>query len=253
MIPINVLWRPMNKLILFLFFTLFLPACTTIPADSSLFKIKYNELMNRAGAETAVIDIDQFKELENLVTTDEQQMQAELALAYAYYKDLQFDVSIEHLEAFIRNHPLYPHLDYVLYLRALATKAEGKQEFTQAVSNISTNVPYPEKLRLAYTYFIDLITRYPKSEYSAQALNFMKNIRTNLAAYEMFAARYELVEGRHKEVIRRTKYVLEFYNGTPVVNEAYELQAKAYRAMGKVKKAEEVERRQRQVALDTSG
>jgi len=55
------------------------------------------------------------------------------------------------------------------------------------------------------------------------------------------------VEGRHSEVIRRSKYVQEFYNDTPVVDEAYTLQAKSYRAQGKIKKAEEVERQQRQL------
>ncbi len=236
----------MNKFILFLFLALSLPACTTIPADSSLFKIKYKELMKNAGAEAAAVDIEQFKQLRDMASTEKEQMQAELALAYAYYKDQQFDTSIEQIETFIRNYPAYPHLDYVLYLRALATKAQGKQEFTQAVRDISAKAPYPEKLRLAYTYFVDLITRYPKSEYSAQALNFMKNVRTNLAAYELFAARYDLVKGRYKEVIRRTEYIIEFYKGTPVVNDAYELQARAYRELGQVKKAEEVERRQKQ-------
>ncbi len=235
----------MNKLILFLSLALLLPACTTIPANSSLFKVKYNALMQKTKTEAAVADIKQFKELQNLASTDREQMQAELALAYAYYKNRQFDTCVKQIETFAAKHPSYPHLDYVLYLRALATKASGKQQFIKAVSNISEHTPYPQKLRLAYTYFVDLITRYPKSEYSAQALNLMKNIRTNLAAYEMFLARYEQVQGRYKEVIRRTEYVLEFYKGTPVVDEAYELQAKAYRALGKVKKAEEVERQQK--------
>jgi len=236
----------MNKFILFLLLALSLSACMTIPADSSLFKIKYKQLMKNAGAEATAVDIEQFRQLRDMASTDEEQMQAELALAYAYYKDQQFDASIEQIESFIRNYPTYPHLDYVLYLRALATKAQGKQEFTQAISNISAKAPYPEKLRLAYTYFVDLITRYPKSNYSAQALNFMKNIRTNLAAYELFVARYDLVKGRYREVVRRTEYIVEFYKGTPVVNDAYELQARAYREMGKVKKAEEVELRRKQ-------
>ncbi len=242
----------MNKFILFLLLALSLSACTTIPADSSLFKIKYKQLMKNAGAEAAAVDIEQFRQLRDMASTDEEQMQAELALAYAYYKDQQFNASIEQIESFIRNYPTYPHFDYVLYLRALATKAQGKREFTQAVSNISDNAPYPEKLRLAYSYFIDLITRYPKSNYSAQALNFMKNIRTNLAAYELFIARYDLVKGRYREVIRRTEYIVEFYKGTPVVNDAYELQARAYRELGQVKKAEEVERRRKQ-AEQSSG
>ncbi len=236
----------MNKFILFLLLALSLSACTTIPADSSLFKIKYKELMKNAGAEVAAVDIEQFKELRDMASTDKEQMQAELALAYAYYKDQQFDSSLRQIESFIRNYPAYPHLDYVLYLRALVTKAQGKLEFTRAVSNISANVSYPESLRLAYAYFADLITRYPKSEYSAQALNFMKNVRTNLAAYELFVARYDLVKGRYEEVIRRTEYIVEFYNGTPVVNDAYELQARAYREQGKLKKAEEVESRRKQ-------
>ncbi|HEB55872.1 MAG TPA: outer membrane protein assembly factor BamD [Gammaproteobacteria bacterium] len=236
----------MNKLILFLSLTLLLPACTTIPADSSLFKIKYNTLMKKAETEAAVVDIEQFKKLDNLASTDKEHMQAELALAYAYYKNRQFDLCIKKIEAFSRKYPAYPHLDYVLYLRALATKASGKQQFLKSVSHISANTSYPEKLRLAYTYFVDLITRYPKSEYSAQALNLMKNIRTNLAAYEIFVARYALVQGQYKEVIGRTEYVLEFYKGTPVMDEAYELQAKAYRALGKVKKAAEVERQRKQ-------
>ncbi|HEB85513.1 MAG TPA: outer membrane protein assembly factor BamD [Gammaproteobacteria bacterium] len=236
----------MNKLILFLSLALLLPACATIPADSSLFKVKYTALMKKTNTEAMVINIKQFKELENLASTDRQRMQAALALAYAYYKNRQFDTCVKQIEDFSRKYPSYPHLDYVLYLRALATKAAGKQQFMKAVSHVSANTPYPEKLRLAYTYFVDLITRYPKSEYSARALNLMKNIRTNLAAYEMFIARYALVEGQDKEVIRRTEYILEFYKGTPVMNEAYELQAKAYRALGKDKKAEEVERQRKQ-------
>jgi len=236
----------MKKIILLLSLLAFLPACTTIPADSSLFKIKYKELMKNANSDAPAIDIEQFKELSDLASSDAETMQAALALAYAYYKDQQFDQGVRHLEAFIINYPSYPHLDYVFYLRALATKAQGKLEFTEAVSNIASNSPYPEKLRLSYSYFVDLITRYPKSDYSTQALNFMKNIRTNLAAYEMFFARYELVEGRHSEVIRRTKYVLEFYKDTPVVNEAYELQVKAYRAQGMNKKAKKIEQQLKQ-------
>ncbi len=236
----------MNKLILFLSLALFLPACTTIPANSSLFKVKYNALMEKTRNEAAAIDIKQFKDLKNLASTKKEQMQAELALAYAYYKNSQFDTCVKQIENFAHKYPSYPQLDYVLYLRALATKASGKQQFIKAVHNISKNTHYPKKLRLAYTYFVDLVTRYPKSEYSAHALNLMKNIRTNLAAYEMFVARYDQVEGRYKKVVRRTEYVLEFYKGTPVVNNAYKLQAKAYRALGKVKKAEEVEDRQKQ-------
>ncbi len=236
----------MKKLILLLSLILLLPACTTIPANTSLFKIKYKELMNNASSEAVMVDIEQFKELDELASTDSEHMQAKLALAFAYYKDLQFAVSVEHLEAFINNYPSYPHLDYVLYLRALATKAQGKLELTQAINNISANTSYPEKLRLAHTYFIDLITRYPKSQYSSQALNFMKNIRTNLAAYEMFVARYDLVEGNYEEVIRRCRYVIEFYENTPVVNQAYKLQARTYRLMKQPEQAEKIEKIQKQ-------
>lgn len=242
----------MNKSVLFLSFALLLSACSTIPADSSLFKLKYRELMSNSALEGAAVDVEQFKTLEDLASNRKERMLAALAVAYAYYKDQQFDAAVERLEAFIRDYPAYPRMDYVLYLRALATKAQGKQEFNEAVSDISVRPAYPEKLRTAYRYFVDLVTRYPKSEYSAQALNFMKNIRTNLAAYELFAARYDLLEKRFNEVVRRSQYVLEFYKDTPVIAQAYELQARAYRAMGKPEMAEEVERRQKRAEREAA-
>ncbi len=157
--------------------------------------------------------------------------QAELEIAYAYYKSDEPASAIANLDRFIKAYPRHPNLDYAYYLRGLAN-------FNQGMNIIERYVPTdrsqrdPGNARQAFQDFGEVIRRYPQSVYAEDSRLRMVYLRNNLARYEVNVARYYLRQQAWMAVVNRCKYVVEHYNQTDGIPEALSLMAQAYQAMG---------------------
>lgn len=157
--------------------------------------------------------------------------QAELEVAYAYYKYNEPDSAIAAANRFIKINPLHPYVDYAMYIKGLAN-------FNRGVSVLDrlSKEPYskrdPQSAREAYRDFAELVKKFPNSRYAADARKRMAYLRDNLAEYELNVAGYYMKRQAYVAAANRAKYVLENYQRTPAVPDALVVMVRAYQALG---------------------
>lgn len=172
-----------------------------------------------------------------------QRQQAEVGLAYVQYKAGDLQAALRALEDFVARHPDYPQLDYVIYLRGLIRLRQGDAHLARLRQSLEPQQDYPQELREAYADFALLIRRFPQSRYVEPAYQHIATIRRQLAEYELQQARYFLIAGDYEEVIRRSRYIEEYYAIPAITRQALDLQLKAYEALGRKTRAEQLKRR----------
>lgn len=155
---------------------------------------------------------------------------AELQVAYAYYKKLDAAAAIAVADRFIKLHPNHPNLDYVYYLKGLATFNERGIVEKLTAQEISDRDP--KSLRESFASFKELTTRYPNSKYAPDAITRMGYLVNALASHEMHVARYYMKRQAYLAAINRCQFVIETYPQTPSVEEALVTMVSAYDLLG---------------------
>ncbi len=158
-------------------------------------------------------------------------MQAQLDVAYAYYKYEEPDSAIAALDRFIKLHPRNPHVAYAHYLKGIVN-------FNRSLGFLERFVPGDSSQRDpgsaldSFKDFSELVEKFPDSEYAADARKRLIYLRNNLARHEIHVARYYLERGAYVAAANRCVYVLEKYQRTPAVRDALEIMIQAYNKLG---------------------
>ncbi|MEJ2452468.1 MAG: outer membrane protein assembly factor BamD [Gammaproteobacteria bacterium] len=166
---------------------------------------------------------------------------AQMEIVYAYYKDNQQESAILAADRFIKLHPNHPNVDYLYYMRGLASYSLSKS-FLDSLFNVDPTERDPKSARRAFEYFVELIKKFPKSRYAPDAAKRMVAIRNNLAKYEVHVANYDLSRGAYLAAANRSKYVVENYQRTPAVADALAIMVQAYNKLGMKELANDAER-----------
>lgn len=160
--------------------------------------------------------------------------QAQLEIAYAYYKNDDVALAIEAADRFIRLHPTHPHVAYAYYLKGLVNvrPQESKIGSLLRLSAKSATERDAKAAQQAYAAFREVVERFPNSQYARDAAVRMSYLHNSLANHEIEVARFYLDRQAYVAAVNRCKYVLENYQRTPAVEDALGIQAEAYRQMG---------------------
>ena len=158
--------------------------------------------------------------------------QAQMEVAYAYYKDQEPASAIAAANRFIRMHPTHAHVDYVYYLKGLANFNDKPNAFERFFNGEDLSARDPRGMRDAYDTFRELVERFPQSRYAEDARNRMLYLVNALAKSEINVARFYYDRRAYVATVNRTKNVIERYQRTPAVEDALGLQALAYQKMG---------------------
>lgn len=153
-------------------------------------------------------------------------MQAQLEIAYGYYKKQDAASAIAAADRFIKLHPHHPNVDYAYYLKGLATFNERGIVEKLTAQQISDRDP--KSLRDSFLAFKELVTRYPNSRYAKDANLRMAYLVQTLAQHELHVARYYMKRQAYVAALNRCKYVIENYPETPSVEEALVIMVSAY-------------------------
>ncbi len=157
--------------------------------------------------------------------------QAELEIAYAYYKSDEPILALAAIDRFAKTYPRHPNLDYTYYLR-------GVVNFNQGMNIIERYLPIdysqrdPVATRQSFQDFGEVLRRFPDSKYAPDARQRMVYLRNNLAKYEVHVAAHYLEKGAYLAAVNRGKYVLEHYQQTPSVADALKIMVQGYQGMG---------------------
>lgn len=157
--------------------------------------------------------------------------QAQLDMIYAYYRNRERESAIDAAEAFERENPTHPRVDYALYMRGLAHFDEAPGWIERIFKVDMTERPPRESMQ-AFSVFQELLRRFPDSEYAPDARERMIFLRNRLAAYENHVAEYYMGREAYVAAINRSKYVVETYPGAPDTERALEIMAEAYETLG---------------------
>ena len=154
-----------------------------------------------------------------------------LEVIYAYYKDSQPETAIISADRFIKLHPNHQNVDYAYYLRGLAS-FDNSVSFMDKFFDQEPSERDPKSVRKAFKYFSELIQRFPKSRYTSDSIKRMKELRENLARYEVHVANYYQRRGAHLAAANRAKYIIENYQGSRSIPDALVIMIHSYRKLG---------------------
>jgi outer membrane protein assembly factor BamD len=157
--------------------------------------------------------------------------QSQLEIVYAYYRNNDEDAAIAAADRFLRLHPRHPDADYAWYMKGLAnySLAPGLlsrfYEADQSARDVAS-------ARRSFREFQEFLRRYPDSVYAADARVRMVNIKDVLARHELVVANYYVKRRAYTAAINRAKAVVEQYQKTEAVADAFALLVFSYHRLG---------------------
>jgi outer membrane protein assembly factor BamD len=188
-------------------------------------------------AKTAMSDgsydkaIKYFETLEARYPYGRYAQQAQLEVAYAYFRSGEAALSIAACDRFIKLHPNHPNVDYAYYLKGLVNFNED-QGMLGYVSAQDPTERDPKAARESFLAFKELVARFPESKYTPDATARMSYLVNALASHEVHVARYYLRRGAYIAAANRAQFVLRNYPDAPALEEALFVMVKAYDALG---------------------
>lgn len=195
--------------------------------DAARFYETAKEALDNGDYVTAV---DYYTRLEARYPYGRYAQQAQLETIYAHYKDQEPASAVAAADRFIKLHPRHPSVDYAYYMRGLATYEQGSG-LLEGLLPTDRSKRDPATIRESFNYFRDLVTRFPDSRYTPDAIERMQTQRNYLAMHELHAADYYLRRGSYLAAANRAKYVLENYKRSTAIPDALVIMVKAYRLM----------------------
>lgn len=157
--------------------------------------------------------------------------QAQIELAYAYFRTGEKAQALAKLDRFIRLHPTSPALDYAFYLQGLVNFNENLGLFGK-LSRQDLAERDQQASRDAYESFKQVVERFPQSRYAEDARLRMNHVVNSLAAGEVHVARYYLRRGAYLAAANRAQQAVKEYSQSPAVEEGLFIMAQAYDKLG---------------------
>ena len=157
--------------------------------------------------------------------------QAQIDMAYAYWKSNEPASAMAAADRFIKLHPNHPNVDYVYYLRGLINFNEDLGLMGHLSQQDMTERD-PKGARESFDAFRELVTRFPDSKYTPDAILRMKYLVNALASLEVHVARYYMKRQAYVAAVNRAQFALKNYPEAPATEEALFIMVKAYDLMG---------------------
>ena len=199
-------------------------------ADWSVEKF-YNEARKELADENYLTAIEYYETLESRFPFGKYATQAQIDVAYAYYKFGEPDSALTALDRFIKLHPRHELVDYAYYLKGLVNFGRGGT-ILDVLSERDMSAFDKNLLLTAYNDFKILLQRFPRSKYAADAQKRIIFLRDELARSDFRVANFYAERGAWVAVANRTRFILQNYQGSSVIRSTLQLQLEAYQQLG---------------------
>jgi len=217
--------------------SVFLAACSSTGGDKydetrnwSAERL-YNEAKDELAGGNYKKAIGYYEKLEARYPYGRYAQQAQLELAYAFYKDKDPASALSAADRFIKLHPENPSVDYAYYLKGLVNFNEDLGLFGE-FSNQDLSERDPKAARESFEAFRELVTRFPSSRYAADAYLRMRYLVNAMANNEVQVATYYYRRKAYVGAVNRAQFVLANYPKTPALEPALVVLVKSYEALG---------------------
>ena len=206
------------KLILIFLLFIFLSSCSKKIVEKSIIKEKdielqmidaYQEGLKELKRGDVLYAAKKFNEAEVLFPQSEYAPKAALMAAYSYYSQNYYGDAIAELERFIKIYPNHTNIDYAEYLLGLCF-------YEQIVDEKKDLKSITDSKKI----FLDIVEKYPQTDFSIDAEFKLDLINDILAAKEIYIGRYYLNKKKWVAAINRFRVVTDNYDTTIYVEEA---------------------------------
>ena len=200
-------------------------------ADAPSMYQKAREQLDSENFEAA---IKSYEQLEGRYPYGVYAQQAQLDVAYAYYRQGDQGSAIAACDRFIKLYPNHPKIDYAYYLKGLSLVGAGETNFFTGL--LTPRQPLserdPKSLEEAFDVFRYIVTKFPNGLYAADSQKHFRILTDALAAHELTAARYYLNRRAPLAAVNRAQKVIKTFPAAPSVEEALSIMAKGYDKLG---------------------
>ena len=169
----------------------------------------YREGLKELKRGDALYAAKKFNEAEILFPQSEIAPRAALMAAYSYYSQNYYADSIAELERFLKVYPNHKNIAYAEYLLGLCYYEQivDEKKDLNAIQN-------------SKRVFINIIEKYPNTDFAIDSEFKLDLIFDILAAKEMYVGRYYFEKQKWIPAINRFKFVVDNYEKTIYVEEA---------------------------------
>ena len=222
-----------QKIFLILFLILFLSECSkkeelsNKPPDvKESYKI-YSEGLDAMRKGDFFFAAKKFSEAEKILPIIEHSAKALLMSSYCFYSINFYEEAISSLENFLRKYPADQNIEYASYLIALSN-------YEQILDEKKDLDPLLKTKKLIEDY----IKKYPNNDYSLDLKFKLGLIQNQLAAKEIYVAKYYIKTQKWIPAINRLKVVVNNYEETIFIEEALHRLVEIYYNLGLIAEAE---------------
>lgn len=171
--------------------------------------------------------IQLFEKLEASYPFGAYAQQAQMEIAYGYYKEQDQAQALAAVERFIKLHPNHAQVDYMYYLRGLINFNDqlGFLNFIYAQDPTERD---PKATREAFAAFKALVEKFPNSVYADDARDRMRYLVGAMAQYEVHVANYYYRRGAYLASLNRAMAAVNDFRGAPATEEAMYIMVRCY-------------------------
>jgi outer membrane protein assembly factor BamD len=208
-----------------------LSGCSSTPEDDDTVDMTpeeiYAEAKSRLDENEYASAIRYYEVLQSRYPYCTYSEQAQLDIIYAYYKFDEPESAILAAERFIKLHPNHQRVEYAYYMRALASDS-ADPNIIYRIFNQDPSERDPKAARRAFGFYKVLIRKFPDSRYAEESITSMHRIRDSLAQYQFWVTDFYIQRKAYVAAANRAKYIIENFQGTPIVPDAMAAMITAY-------------------------
>jgi len=184
-------------------------AVNTLPESQDQAFNLYNEALAEMERGYIFIAAKKFGDAELIMPTLEDSAKASIMSSFCYYQVRAYEEAINNLETFLKKYPASKYIEYANYLIIISYYEQILDEKKDRQPLILTKV----KIR-------EFLEKFNDSDYALDVKFKLDLINNQLAAKEMYVAKYYIQTKKWIPAINRLKNIIENYETTIFVEEA---------------------------------
>ncbi len=192
-------------------------------------EVIYNNAVEELEAGNLIFAAAEFDEVERQHPYSLWARRAMVMAAYTYYLQNKYDEAIATAQRFLSLYPGNRQASYAYYLIAMS--------YYERISDVKRDQSTTE---IAKQALIELIRRYPETDYARDAIMKLDLTNDNLAGKEMDIGRFYLRKGHFAAAAKRFSNVVATYPTTAHVPEALHRLTEVYLSLGITQEAQNV-------------
>jgi outer membrane protein assembly factor BamD len=153
--------------------------------------------------------------------------QAQLDLAYLYWRTNERTQGLSTVERFIKLNPSSPALDYAMYLRGLMNFNDNLG-LLGSLAGQDLSERDQRASRDSFAAFKQLVEQFPESKYTPDARLRLQYLVNSLASYEVHVARYYFRRGAYLAAANRAQQAVTEFQQSPSTEEALAIMVQSY-------------------------